>query len=158
MQASEDPHTEAGHPAPLVTERLHLLRAYRHAWDGRAAEEISPWLERCWRATSSYVNPILDSVRGPQDLAQVILNYEHLFPDHAIRPTGGVAIHHDLASYRWCLSSSAPIRLLGHDFGTMITGYDVVEFDDVGITRVIEFFDGLAQHPAWDQPPIHQKG
>src|SRR5450755_1774336 len=70
MQAGEHPTAEAGHPAALVTERLHLLRAYRHAWDGRAAEEISPWLERCWRATSSYVNPILDSVRGPQDLTQ----------------------------------------------------------------------------------------
>jgi hypothetical protein len=119
-----------------------VLDAYARAW--RHAEEaaVRQILLPCWAERGRYVSPFVDPVFGVDGLTELILDHQALFPDAAMDHLGEPVLHHDQACWRWVLSSTAPIRIQGTDFGRMLSGLDVVQFGDDGrITSVVAFFD-----------------
>jgi hypothetical protein len=108
----------------LAQRRLTTLGIYGLAWahhDDEDAETVQSLVARCWSDTGTYVNPFVDPVIGVEGLTQLILDYQVLFPDGTVRPIGQPMLHHDYACWRWTLSSSAPIRIRGTNFGRAVT-------------------------------------
>ena len=122
-------------------DRTQALRAYSRAWSQSSTETICACLAECWTSGSTYVNPFTDVICGVEGLTSLIMDYPVIFPDAAVTPTCEPDEHHAVARLPWLLSSSAPIRILGKDFGRAMRGMDVVEFDaDNKIRRVTSFF------------------
>jgi hypothetical protein len=122
-------------------ERLKSLQAYANAWEQSDEEKIRAWIDQCWSTSSTYVNPLTDTVRGADSLTRLILDYPVLFPDAQIRPAGEPETWPGHIRYPWRLTSSARIRVLGHDYGYQLEGTDLIEFDaDAKIRTVVSFF------------------
>jgi hypothetical protein len=113
----------------MTMERTQTLEAYNRAWTESSEVEIRARLQECWTADSTYLNPFTDVVRGVQGLTRLIMDYPVIFPDAAMAPTSEPDVHHAFARPPWRLSSTAPIRILGSDFGHTMHGMDLVEFD-----------------------------
>jgi hypothetical protein len=122
-------------------DRQHVLTAYARAWAHKDEQAIREDLARCWSDASVYVSPLTDLVRGVEALTGLILDFPVMFPGAAVEATGPWDIHHDVAYFTWRLTSTAPIRTLGRDFGRCLHGVDFVEFDPEGkIARINAFF------------------
>jgi hypothetical protein len=124
-------------------ERQHVLTAYAQAWAHQEEQTIRDALGRCWTDSSVYVSPLTDLVRGIEGLTNLILDFPVMFPGATVRATSDWDIHHDVAYFTWQLSSTAPIRTLGRDFGKCLNGVDFVEFEDDGRIRRINAFFGF---------------
>lgn len=131
--------------AELVTrDRVEAIESYVRAWSGRQDVSIPAELARCWTTNSTHVNPFTDPVRGIDGLTNLILDFPAMFPGATVRLTSVPDIHHDVARFAWRLQSTAPIRILGRDFGLAVEGLNVAEFDQANrIRRVIVFFGPL---------------
>ncbi|HEX2809360.1 MAG TPA: hypothetical protein VHN80_24615 [Kineosporiaceae bacterium] len=126
----------------VTTDRQAALTAYGRAWTLTDEAAIRSQLERCWTERSTYVNPFTDTLCGIEGLIRLILDFPVMFPQATVRGTSVPDLHHDVARFSWRLRSSAPIRILGRDFGTSVDGQDYLQFDPDGrIRRVIAFFD-----------------
>lgn len=126
-----------------MEQRLQVLIDYGQAW-ARADDEVvvRSLVDQCWSAASSYVNPFVEPVLGVDGLTRLILDYQVLFPDARITSADHLSVHHDYAYWSWALSSSAPIRIRGINFGSVLTGRDFIRFgDDQRIKSVVAFFD-----------------
>jgi hypothetical protein len=65
-----------------------------------------------------------------------------MFSHATIHGTTVPDLHHDVARFSWQLRSSAPIRMLGRNYGMSVEGEGFAEFDQDGnIRRVIAFFE-----------------
>lgn len=119
------------------------LTAYTRAWSQVEESEAIVWLERCWTAQSTYLNPITDLVTGIAGLARLIVDYHDMFPEVRLQVDGEPRSHHEYVCLPWRLSSSRPIRVLGQDYGKAMSGIDVLRIDDSGkILFVVAFFGG----------------
>ena len=126
----------------MTTDRLDALTAYARAWSLADKDEIRADLERCWTDNSTYVNPFTDTVTGIDGLTRLILDVPVMFPQATVRATTTPDVHHDVARCCWRLRSSAPIRMLGHDYGRSVDGQDFVHFyRDGKIRQVVAFFE-----------------
>jgi hypothetical protein len=125
----------------MAMDRTQTLDAYSRAWLQSTSETICACLAECWTSGSTYVNPFTDVICGVEGLARLIMDYPVIFPDAVVTPTREPDEHHAVARLAWLLSSTAPIRVIGRDFGHEMPGMDVVEFDtDNRIRRVTSFF------------------
>jgi hypothetical protein len=126
----------------MAMDQHRTLKAYERAWAQSDEAQIRAWLTPCWTTTSTYVNAFTDTVSGLDGLTRLILDYPVLFPDAQITPRGEQeAPHHQHARFRWRLSSTARIRILGKDFGCALDGLDFIEFNrDSMIKNVVAFF------------------
>jgi hypothetical protein len=111
-------------------DQQRALEAYEHAWTQSDEHHVRAGVEECWTSASVYVNPLTDLVRGVEGLTRLILDYPVLFPDARMYRVGEPDSHGQHVRYRWRLTSTAPIRLFGEDFGLALTGTDIIEFDD----------------------------
>jgi hypothetical protein len=149
VPAGPPPQPEAGSDAVIAdetvtntTDRLEALKAYARAWSLPAEQAIRRELDLCWTEHSTYVNPFTDVVCGIEGLLSLILDFPVMFPNATVRGTTIPDTHHDMARFSGRLRSSAPIRVLGRDFGTEVDGQDYVQFDPDGrIRRSVAFFD-----------------
>lgn len=118
------------------------LAAYGRAWQQPDEEEkVRVVVEEFWTPTSTYVNPLIDMVHGVDGLTRLIVDYPVLFPDVEICCAGKPDTVGAYVRYPWRLSSSARIRMLGHDFGHALEGTDILAVNDDGaITSVVSFF------------------
>lgn len=122
-------------------DREQVLSSYGQAWGLQEELDIRAALARCLSASTTYQNPLTDTVRGIEGLTNLILDFPVMFPGASLRPTSPPEIHHDVACFPWQLSSTARIRIQGHDYGKTLEGIDVVEFGgDDRILRVTAFF------------------
>jgi hypothetical protein len=125
----------------MKMDRSQTLDAYSRAWMQSSTETICACLAECWTSGSTYANPFTDIISGVEGLTSLIMDYPLIFPDAVVTPTCEPDEHHAVARIAWLLSSTAPIRVLGRDFGHEMPGMDVVEFDaDNRIRRVTSFF------------------
>jgi hypothetical protein len=123
-------------------DRELVLAAYERAWVTQDEEDIREALTACWTATSTYVSPITDPVRGIDALTSLILDFPVMFPDAAMQLLGPSNAHHDVACCSWRLTSTARIRTLGRDYGMALDGVDFIQFDEDGlISTITAFFD-----------------
>lgn len=106
------------------------LEAYERAWACIDDQDVRDWVELCWTPASIYVNPLTDLVHGIDGLTRLILDYAVLFPDARLRRRGEPQAQDRHVCFPWRLTSSAPIRMLGEDFGRVVDGMDIIEFDD----------------------------
>ena len=84
---------------------------------------------------------------GPRigGLERLILDYRDIFPDVDLRPCAPADIVEEHARWPWRLSSTVRIRILGKDYGHVMDGLDIIEFDDDGkIKKVVSFFGPIA--------------
>jgi hypothetical protein len=118
------------------------LAAYERAWRRPdEGEKVRALVQECWTPTSTYVNPLVDMVRGIDGLTGLIVDYPVLFPDVEIRCVGEPDTVHTYTRYPWRLTSSARIRMLGRDYGHVLDGTDIIEFNhDGAIQTVVSFF------------------
>lgn len=124
-----------------MIDRNEAIRSYTRAWGLREESEIRKALESCWTASSSYISPLTDEVRGIEGLVGLILDFPVMFPSAVLRATSRPDTHHHAAFFTWELSSSMRIRTLGRDFGRTLAGVDFVEFGpDSKIWRITAFF------------------
>src|SRR5450631_2845533 len=122
-------------------EQRRSLQAYVQAWEESDENKIRALVEQCWTPTSTYVNPLTDAVRGTDGLTWLLLDYAVLFPDAKITSGGEPEHRPDWTRYPWRLSSTARIRVLGQDYGHLLEGTDLIEFDaDSKIRTVVSFF------------------
>ena len=122
-------------------EQRRSLQAYAQAWEESDEDKIRSLVEQCWTPTSTYVNPLTDTVRGADGLTRLILDYPVLFPDPKVTPSGEPERRPDCTRYPWRLSSTARIRVLGQDYGHVLDGTDLIEFDaEFKIRTVVSFF------------------
>ena len=128
----------------MAKEQLKTLQAYSKAWEQSDEEQIRASIEECWTETSTYVNPLTDNVRGADSLVRLILDYPVLFPDARIQPSGRPEPRSSYTRYPWRLSSTARIRVLGHDYGHVLEGTDIIEFDNQAKIRTVVSFFGKA--------------
>ena len=153
MPAGPDVGRKKGSDASTVdrtvtTDRVETLKAYARAWSLADDAAIRAELERCWTEHSSYLNPFTDIVCGIDALTRLILDFPVMFPQASVHGTTLPDLHHDVARFSWRLRSSAPIRVLGRDFGLSVEGQDYVQFAPDGrIRRVVAFFDVLGGSP-----------
>lgn len=130
---------------PKVMDHERALEAYERAWSESDERKVRAWIQECWTTSSTYVNPLTDMVHGVEGLARLILDYRDIFPDVDIRPTGPSDTVEQHARYPWRLSSTVRIRMLGKDYGHVMDGLDIIEFDDDGkIKSVVSFFGSTA--------------
>jgi len=126
-------------------DRDRVLDAYERAWSEPDEDKLRACIQECWTPSSTYVNPLTDMVRGVDGLARLILDYRDIFPDVNIRPSAPADVVEQHARWPWRLSSTVPIRMLGKDYGHVMDGLDVIEFDDDGkIKKVVSFFGSTA--------------
>ena len=122
-------------------DRARVLEAYERAWSESDEGKVRAWIQVCWTTSSTYVNPLTDMVHGVDGLVRLILDYPDIFPDVDVRSCGPTDIGEQHVRYPWRLSSTARIRILGHDYGHTMEGIDVIEFDGDGkIKSVVSFF------------------
>jgi hypothetical protein len=120
---------------------VESLEAYARAWEQSDESKIRSLIEECWTATSTYVGPLTDAVRGVDHLVELILDYLVLFSDPVIHPRGEPLTRPGCTHHPWRLTSTARIRVLGHDHGHVLEGTDLIEFDDqMKIRTVVAFF------------------
>jgi hypothetical protein len=124
-------------------DREQVLAAYERAWVAQDAESIEEALADCWSATSTYVSPITDAVRGVEGLTSLILDFPVMFPGAAMQLLGSPNAHHDAACCSWRLTSTARIRTMGRDYGMALDGVDVIHFDETGLISTITAFFGV---------------
>ncbi|HEX2810698.1 MAG TPA: hypothetical protein VHN80_31425 [Kineosporiaceae bacterium] len=131
-------------------DREQVLAAYERAWAGQDEESIRQALAACWTATSTYVSPITDSVRGIDALTSLILDFPVMFPGATMQLLGPPNAHHDVACCSWRLTSTARIRTLGRDYGMALGGVDFIQFTDDGLISMITAFYDMdsAANPA----------
>jgi hypothetical protein len=128
-----------------VMDRERALDAYERAWSESDERKVRAWIQECWTPSSTYVNPLTDMVHGVDGLARLILDYRDIFPDVDIRLCGPPDTVEQHARYPWRLSSTARIRMLGKDYGHVMDGLDIIEFDEDGkIKTVVSFFGSTA--------------
>jgi hypothetical protein len=121
------------------------LEAYEQAWAQSEEEKVRAWANECWTANSTYVNPLTDVVRGIDGLARLIMDYPVMFPDADFRSVRDPDVHHEYVRYAWRMSSTCRIRAQGKDYGLVMDGVDIIEFDAEGkIKRVVAFFGAPA--------------
>jgi hypothetical protein len=125
-------------------KQLKSLQAYAQAWGQSDEEKIRASVEDCWTETSTYVNPLTDTVQGADSLVRLILDYPVLFPDARIDPSGEPQQRPSYTRYPWRLSSTARIRVLGQDYGHVLEGTDIIEFDAESKIRTVVSFFGKA--------------
>ena|SRR5664279_3095522 len=126
-------------------DRGRVLDAYERAWSESDEDKVRAWIQECWTSSSTYVNPLTDMVRGVDGLERLILDYRDIFPDVDIRPCAPADIVDQHARWPWRLSSTVRIRMLGKDYGHVMDGLDIIEFDDDGkIKSVVGFFGSTA--------------
>lgn len=125
-----------------MVERERTLAAYARAWERAEEPEIRASLERCLTSDSIHVSPLSGVLRGVDGLVNLILDFPVMFPNARLRVTGCADIHHDKTFCTWRLTSTARIRMMGHDYGTSLDGVDFVEFGPEGTIRnITSFFD-----------------
>lgn len=144
IPAARGPDAAASRP-PAPSPQVDAVTAYQRAWCALPDEAaIRYWVEKCWTPDAWYLNPFCDPIHGVDALTRLILDYPSLFPDARIRPSGSLVIHAHHAQWRWMLSSSTPIRILGANLGRIITGHDLVNFTpDHRIRVAVAAIDGL---------------
>jgi hypothetical protein len=123
-------------------DREQVLAAYERAWSGQDEADIKEALASCWTASSTYVSPLTDSIRGIDGFTALILDFPVMFPGATMQLHGTANAHHDVACCAWTLKSTARIRTMGRDHGMSLTGVDFVQFDEQGMISVVTaFFD-----------------
>jgi hypothetical protein len=128
--------------------RAEAVAAYERAWLLRDEAAIGVELERYWTANSTHVTPLTDVIIGIDALTRLILDVPVMFPGAHVRATSPTDFHHDVARFAWQLQSTAPIRMLGQDFGFQVDGFDYLEFDPQDrISRVVAFIGPLMPDP-----------
>ncbi|HEY6797697.1 MAG TPA: hypothetical protein VI248_23730 [Kineosporiaceae bacterium] len=124
-------------------DRGQVLAAYASAWARTSEEAIREALDQCWTEHSTYVSPLTDVLRGFHGLTMLILDLPVMFPGASFIAAGEPDGHHDVALLPWRLRSSLPIRTLGRNFGRVLEGVDVIEFDETDRIRRSTAFFGL---------------
>jgi hypothetical protein len=117
-----------------------VIFAYERAWAQFDEGKIRSWLAECWTPSTTYQSPLTDIVTGLDSMVGLILDYQVMFPDAAVERVGDADVHHTHVRWPWRLSSSARIRVLGHDYGHAMHGEDIVDLADGRISRVVSFF------------------
>jgi hypothetical protein len=135
-------------------DREQVLAAYERAWVAQDEEGIREALVDCWTASSTYVSPITDPVRGIEALTSLILDFPVMFPGAEMQLLGPVNSHHDVACCSWRLRSTARIRTMGRDYGLALDGVDFISFHEDGLINTINaFFDiDSAVNEAYAEP------
>lgn len=124
-----------------------IVKRYAEAWTKTAEPEIMSTLEGCWTPSSTYTDPLTDTVRGPAALAQVIRDFQEAFPGANLAPTSVLDLHHGFGRFSWRLTLPAPVHVNGITFPKEMDGFDFVEFtaDGTRILRVVGFFGPFPQ-------------
>ena len=133
--------------------RQRTLEAYEQAWARADGEDVRDWVEQCCTPASIYVNPLTDVVHGVDGLTRLIWDYPVLFPDARLRRRSEPQLQDQHVRFPWRLTSSAPIRMLGEDFGRVMDGVDIIEFDDdEKIKTVVSIFGSSSERAPEDGP------
>lgn len=137
--------------------RQRTLEAYERAW-AHADDEgvgVRDWVEQCCTPASIYVNPLTDVVHGVDGLTRLIRDYPVLFPDARLRRRSEPQLQDQHVRFPWRLTSSAPIRMLGEDFGRVVDGVDIIEFDDdEKIKTVVSIFGSSSERASEEGPDV----
>ena len=121
-----------------MSDAAGTIADYVAAWNTDDVAERAGLLERCWASGARYVDPNVD-LHGAVELSAHIQRMRVSRPGCHIELVGGIAVHHDVASFAW--------RLLGPDGSTGRDGIDAVEFAADGrLRQVTGFFGGS---PPW---------
>ena len=109
------------------------IGAYGRAWLETDPTRRLAELERAWAPDATYCDP-LALVRGREALSEHIGQTQAGLAGGRIEVTAEAVRHHDSAHFPWAITAA--------DGATVMTGFDVVQFDDAGrITRLTGFFD-----------------
>ena len=109
------------------------IAAYGAAWLETDEQQRRAFLETAWADDGVYNDP-LDIVVGRSALGEHIGATQAMLPGVRTAVTSEPVRHHDSAFFRWSMTDPAGAVLL--------TGFDVVQFDDAGrILRLTGFFD-----------------
>lgn len=114
-------------------EQLDPVAAYGAAWLATDDRERQALLEQAWAPDGVYCDP-LALVTGRSELAAHIAGTQASLAGGRVEVTSEAVRHHDSALFHWRITDAAG--------ATVLTGLDVVQFDDAGrIRRLTGFFD-----------------
>lgn len=112
---------------------LESVTAYGAAWVEPDPDARLALVERAWAPGAVYCDP-LAVVAGREALSDHIGAFQASMPGGRIEVTSEPVRHHDSAFFRWALTDASG--------ATVMTGFDVVQFDAEGrIGRLTGFFD-----------------
>jgi len=112
---------------------LDTVAAYGAAWVEPDPGARLALVERAWAPGAVYCDP-LAVVTGREALSDHIGEFQASMPGGRIEVTSEPVRHHDSAFFRWALTDASG--------ATVMTGFDVVQFDAEGrIGRLTGFFD-----------------
>ncbi len=115
------------------SEQHDPVAAYGAAWLATDEQDRLALLARAWAPDGVYCDP-LDLVTGREALAAHIAATQASLAGGRVEVTGEPTRHHDSALFHW--------RITDASGATVLTGLDVVQFDDAGrIRRLTGFFD-----------------
>jgi ketosteroid isomerase-like protein len=111
-----------------------LVLKYLDVWNERDAATRDALIKAVLTQDSIYADPDYAGLRGHAELSDLISRAQEKFGDLVFSLGTLINAHHDTALFTWTLG--AP----GTDVPAA-TGYDVVEFSDGRIRRVVGFFE-----------------
>jgi hypothetical protein len=119
-----------------------IVVQYAGAWAKTTEAEILSALSGCWTPESTYTDPLTDTVRGPAELARVIIGLHTRMPGAALTLTSGLDVHHGFGRFSWRLTLPAPVEVDGVTYSAVSDGFDFVEFtpDGTRILKIVGFF------------------
>lgn len=104
-----------------------VIARYVDVWNERDADARLALMKSALTEDALYIDPENAGLRGHVELSEEIGRAQQRFGDLEFTLEAVLGVHHDQALFVWRL-------------GTVVTGYDAVEFAGDRIRRVVGFF------------------
>jgi hypothetical protein len=112
-----------------------VVDTYFQMWNETDPARRAELVAQAWTDDGRHVDPLAD-VAGHEALSAYVAGVQERFPDHQLRRTSGVDVHHDQLRYAW--------ELAGPDGTVVVSALDVAELGADGrIRQVAAFFGDL---------------
>jgi SnoaL-like domain len=116
-----------------VADLTKTVDTYIAIWNETGDDRRRELAQKVWARDGRYVDPFADA-KGADELASFIGAVQAQFPEHTLRRTSGIDVHHDQVRFAWELAAA--------DGTVAAAGIDVCELDEHGKLSRISGFVG----------------